>query len=94
MSQKEGLHKKLERGIDSLSKRVERAMSDVEVMFDGPRLAVGDRVRLIATDFQGMTGTIDVVTDDGYIILVKTGSGAKAQEVVVQCRANDVERVQ
>lgn len=90
---KEGLHAKLERGIQKIEKKIEAAVSDFEEKMDGPKLAVGDRVRSTVEYRRGMVGEILKTDLDGYTVLID--STADGKPCAVECHFNlgELERI-
>jgi predicted component of type VI protein secretion system len=83
---KEGLHAKLERGIQKIEKKIEAAVSDFEERMDGPKLAVGDRVRSVVEYRRGMEGVIIEADCDGYMVNIE--SEANGERCDVECHFN------
>jgi hypothetical protein len=94
MTKKDGLHSKIERGIKHIEKKIEAAVSVVEETMDGPKLAVGDRVRSLVDYRRGQVGVIiEAHPSDGYVVAIEsTFNGAPG---VVDCHFHpgEVERV-
>lgn len=95
MSDKEGLHSKLERGIKHIEKKIEGAVSKLETVVDGPKFAVGVRVRSIVDYRRGQEGVIMEIDpeNDRYTVGIETTFNGAPGVVDCNFEPRELERV-
>jgi hypothetical protein len=93
-SKKEGLHSRIERGIKHVEKKIEAAVSVVEETMDGPKLAIGDRVRSFVDYRRGQEGVIvEMEPLEGYVVRIESTLNGEPGTVDCHFHPGELERV-